>query len=211
MIYLIRHGLTEWNTGGLFRGRHDIPLSEEGRRQAHLLGKHIAEELKGVRLPVIYSSPLSRAYETASIVAGYTDAKVVSEESLIDVDFGDWQGKNASEVEKQYPDSYRMYRMHPEKATFPGGESLEGCFNRCMQGFFGLAGATNGKLTLVSHRVILKLILIGVLELPLSAFWRIQLDTCSLNTFEMRGGTFVIKKINSTCHLSEGLDYSHDF
>ncbi len=212
MVYLIRHGLTQWNTGGFFRGTHDVPLSEEGLRQAHLLGKYLAGESKKQNRAIIYTSPLSRARETASIIAGYTGNRVVSDDRLMDVDFGNWQGKDAFQVEEMYPELYRIYKNNPEKTAFPGGETLQECFQRCTQGLFDLAPKNDTKTAmLVSHRVVLKLLLIGVLDLSLSAFWKIQLDTCSISTIGTGNGTFIIKKINSTCHLTEGPDFTRDF
>ncbi len=212
MVYLIRHGLTQWNTGGFFRGTHDVQLSEEGRRQAHLLGKYLAGGSKKQKGAIIYTSPLSRARETASIIAGYTGSRVVSDDRLIDVDFGNWQGKDVSQIKEKYPEQYRIYKKNPEKAAFPGGETLQECFQRCTQRLFDLAPKNDTETAmLVSHRVVLKLLLIGVLDLPLSAFWKIQLDTCSISTVGTGDGTFVIKKINSTCHLTEGLDFTRDF
>jgi len=215
MIYLIRHGLTQWNTGGIFRGRHDIPLSDMGRRQTHMLGKYLAEESKGEsnkkNFGTMYTSPLSRAHETATIIAEYTGSKVVPENRLTDVNFGNWQGKNVSQVKEQYPDLYKTYKEHPEEASFPEGETLQECFLRCSQGFFELVRPSKGSFMLVSHRVVLKLVLIGVLQLPLSAFWRIQLDTCSISTIGKSNDMLIIKKINSTCHLSEDLDFARDF
>ena len=64
-VYLVRHGQTAWNREEIFRGRADIPLNETGRKEALLTGQY----LRGVKVDSIYSSPLSRALETAETIA----------------------------------------------------------------------------------------------------------------------------------------------
>ena len=93
-ILLIRHGETEWNAAELFRGRADIPLNENGLRQAGLL----SEYLKDKQIDAIYSSPLGRARKTAEIISGRHGLEVMSSGGLIDIDFGEWQGLAHREV-----------------------------------------------------------------------------------------------------------------
>ena len=64
-LYLIRHGQTLWNQEGKIQGKTDIPLNDEGRKQAGLL----AEAMENRPVGAVYSSPLKRAFETASCVA----------------------------------------------------------------------------------------------------------------------------------------------
>ena len=83
-IYLVRHGQTAWNKEEIFRGRADVPLSLIGLQEAESVGEY----LKGMDIHVIYSSPLSRAKETARRIAQIFNLKVqllVSEESWLPI------------------------------------------------------------------------------------------------------------------------------
>lgn len=93
MIYIVRHGQTDYNVEGRYGGRIDTPLNEEGRKQAYI----IKESLKDIKFNLVYSSPLVRAYETASII---TDSKIIQDDRLIERDNGDLEGKLKSEIKE---------------------------------------------------------------------------------------------------------------
>jgi len=98
-IYIARHGQNEDNLNGILNGHRDLPLTELGRQQAHDLGEGIKEA--GLTFGSVYSSPLSRAFETAQIVCKILgikpDPQVIPE--LIERDFGVMTGVPASEIE----------------------------------------------------------------------------------------------------------------
>lgn len=107
-VYFLRHGATEWNLSRIVMGQLDVPLSEEGRRQA----RKAAEELADVRFDVCYSSPLSRAKETAEIIRTGNKAgfELVVDKRLIELYAGAVQGKSADDWEK-YDDGSRESNM----------------------------------------------------------------------------------------------------
>ena len=119
-IYLIRHGQTDWNKKKIFRGRADVPLNDHGRKEARALSRH----LKQVRPAACYSSPLSRARETAEIVVRPHSLDVEPDEGIIDVDYGRWQGMSDAAVSKQFAETYKRWHERPHRVKFPGGESL---------------------------------------------------------------------------------------
>lgn len=91
-LYYIRHGLTELNVQGRFAGQIETPLTDEGRRQAKAAG----ELAKTHGIDLIVASPLSRALETAQIIAteiGYPTEKIVTNKLLLERDFGELEGK----------------------------------------------------------------------------------------------------------------------
>jgi broad specificity phosphatase PhoE len=214
-IYLVRHGQTPWNEDGLFRGRYDIPLSDEGKKQAEAVARHLAE--RDVRY--LYTSPLSRSAQTAAIIAEQTGCPVVEHEGLIDVHFGAWEGKTAVEVSSQYEDSYRMYKRQPERVVFPEGESLSRCFERAVKTLHTITDGmrhdavetSGGAAAIVSHRVILKLMILGILGLSAAQFWKVQLDTCSITEVIRGKEGFILRKMNDTSHLGEAGSRGADF
>ncbi len=208
MIYLIRHGQTEWNKNCIFRGQKDIPLSKEGNLQARLTGKYLI----GHDIESIYTSPLKRAFETATILAENFKSTVQKVEDLKDINFGNWEGKSDLWVREHDASLYNLYRNFPEKSSFPDGESLNQCFDRAFRAFYSIASQNAQKdIAIVTHRVILKLILIGILGLTTSSFWKIRLDTCSISEVELHKSSFIIKRINSICHLTKLEGESIDF
>jgi len=199
-LFLLRHGRTQWNKEGIFRGRADIPLDEVGRKEAELLGKR----LKDVPIKAIFSSPLKRAQETASIIASFTKSPVFVREELIDISFGSWEGLSVEEVRLRFPDLYEKWLNAPHELSFPQGESLKVVEERAFNFIEDLkSNHQKDTIALVTHRVVLKVLISKLLGLNLKAFWRIEQGTSALNEFEWKNGMWVIKTINDTCHTRE--------
>jgi broad specificity phosphatase PhoE len=198
-VILIRHGETEWNRREIFRGRADVELNQRGREQARTLGS----ALEGRNLDAVYSSPLSRAVETAEAIAEHHGMAVEIEDGFIDFDYGIWQGLTHDEVRQRYPRVYRDWIERPHTVKIEGGESLRMVRRRAMRALMRIVGRhQDGTVVIVAHRVVNKVVLCAVLELASSHFWRIRQDTCALNVFEWSdGGRFLIRLLNDTCHL----------
>jgi len=197
-IILIRHGETDWNREQVFRGRIDVALNEVGVTQARAL--HAS--LKDTEIDGIYSSPLSRAFETARIVGENRNGDIRIEEGFIDINFGAWQGLSHQEVKEAYKDLYATWLTQPQAVTFPDGESLQEVRRRSMEGLEAVIKNNPGKtLALVSHRVVLKVLLCTILGLELSQFWYLRQDTCAINRIAHDGGKFFLTLLNDTCHL----------
>lgn len=87
-IYIARHGQTDWNQERRAQGRTDTSLNAAGREQA----RELREKIKDMRFDAVYSSPLSRAHETAKIATG-EDYDIICDDRLIERSFGDFEGK----------------------------------------------------------------------------------------------------------------------
>jgi broad specificity phosphatase PhoE len=196
-IYLVRHGQTAWNREEVFRGRADVPLNEVGRKEALLTGQC----LRGVRADSVYSSPLSRAVETAEAIARSQDKEVLISDDLIDIDFGRWQGASHEVVKERYEGLYRQWVDTPHLVRFPGGESLEDVRERALRVIHEVKTEhTDETLVMVSHRVVNKTMLCGLLGLDNSHFWQIGQDTGCINILEFGEG-FTLRCLNDTSHL----------
>ena len=114
-LYITRHGETEWNQLNKVLGRPDIPLNEKGLEQARVAGEGLAD----IPFDVIYCSPLSRAAETAEIIAAYQQrpVKCIKEDSLIEQSFGIFEGT------KRDNETYQAEK-HLYFKRFPEGESF---------------------------------------------------------------------------------------
>lgn len=197
-MVLVRHGQTDWNRDRIFRGRADVPLNKTGRAEARKIG----EVLRGVALDAAYSSPLSRAMETARAILVHHDLEAQVDPGLVDIDYGRWQGVPLAEVKRTYPDEYRAWNEAPESVQMPGGESLEDVRRRAMESLERISRAHCGSTVLVvTHRVVNKVLLCAVMDLGNRHFWAIQQDNCALNIVDYGGGRYVLHLLNDTCHL----------
>jgi broad specificity phosphatase PhoE len=196
-VYLVRHGQTAWNREEVFRGRADIPLNETGRKEALLTGQY----LRGVKVNSLHSSPLSRALETAEAIARYQGKEVQILEGLIDMDFGGWQGISHEVVRERYEELYRQWKESPHLVRFPEGESLEEVRERALRAIHDVVrDHSDEKLVMVSHRVVNKTVICGLLGLNNSHFWEIGQDTGCINVLEFGEG-FTLRCLNDTSHL----------
>jgi broad specificity phosphatase PhoE len=114
-LLLARHGETDWNRDGRWQGGSDTPLNDVGRQQA----QELAEQLDGV--DVLYSSDLSRARETAEIVADKLGLEIRIDPRLRERSFGAWEGLTAEEIEERFSDAHRRWQA----GEGPGADDAE--------------------------------------------------------------------------------------
>jgi len=196
-IILVRHGETEWNVEEIFRGRIDIELNETGMKQAQLL----AEYLSQIKIDAIYSSPLKRALKTAEVIASYHNFDVKVVPSLIDFDYGEWQGLSHQEVRDKYKEVYAEWIKNPHRVKMPSGESLDDVRKRAIGVVGNIIAKYEGTVVLVSHRVVNKVLICALLGLDNSHFWNIKQDMCGITTFTYENELFILIRHNDTSYL----------
>jgi alpha-ribazole phosphatase len=198
-IILIRHGETDFNALEIFRGRADVPLNDNGIRQAQLL----AEYLGGEKIDTIYSSPLQRAVKTAEIIAAPHKLKVNVVADLNDIDCGEWQGLSLREVKERYEELYQDWLDTPEQVRIPGGESLEDVKKRALPFVQdAVMRCGEGRMVFVSHRAVNKVLICALLGLDNSFFWNFKLDTGGITRFSYNGARVVLISHNDTSFLT---------
>jgi broad specificity phosphatase PhoE len=199
-IILIRHGETDWNASETFRGRADVDLNATGVRQAELLGKYLSAE----KIDLVYASPLKRAVKTAEAIARFQNIKVNTVENLTDFDYGEWQGLTLEEVKERDDVLYQDWLDTTEQMRIPGGETLENVLNRAMPFVVGsVMRCREGKIALVSHRVVHKVIICALLGLDNAHFWDIKMNNGAITRFVYDGNHAVLISHNDTSHLRE--------
>jgi broad specificity phosphatase PhoE len=197
-VYLVRHGQTAWNKEEIFRGRTDVPLDQTGLIQAELAGQYF----KGMEIHAIYSSPLSRAWQTAQKIAQIHQLKIEPLEGIIDMSFGDWEGHAHQEIRQMDNETYRQWIDSPHMVKLPGGESLDDVRGRTMAALEEVLRKHSEKtLVLVSHRVVCKVLICSILGLDNSHFWQIAQDTTAINLIQYKKGKYILSLMNETCHL----------
>ena len=128
-IYLTRHGETEWNLEGRLQGSLDAKLTKKGIDEATMLG----ESLKEVEFDMIFSSPLSRALDTANIVKGNKEIEIIAHENLKEISFGDWEGMLHKEIEESHAERYNNFWMKPHLYEPLNGETYDEFTDRIQQ------------------------------------------------------------------------------
>jgi broad specificity phosphatase PhoE len=197
-MFLVRHGRTVWNKEQIFRGHRDVPLDEVGKDQARLA----ASRLRNEPIDAIYSSPLSRAYQTAEAIAQPHGLDVRVDERFTDLHFGIWEGKRRSDVAQQYPDLYDQWLHEPHRVAFPGGDTLDVVAARALQALGTLVNRhPGGTIAIVSHRVVLKVVICSLLGLDTSHFWNIRQDATAVNCFDLEDSRWIATLVNDVCHL----------
>jgi probable phosphomutase (TIGR03848 family) len=178
-VLLVRHGLTDANTGGVLAGwTPGVHLAEKGREQAAAL----AQRLAVVPVAGIVSSPLERCQETAAAIAqGRDTISIETEDRLGECRYGDWQGQSLKTLTKD--PLWKVVQAHPSAVRFPGGESMPQMQTRAIEAVRAHNKTFGDDATwiAVSHGDVIKAILADALGMHLDAFQRIQVDPCSLS------------------------------
>lgn len=125
-----------------------VPLNECGRAQS----RSLAEYLKAVPIDAIYSSPQSRALETAQIIGEVLQLKVREDERLAEISFGQFEGHRMSEVKALFPDAYRKWHNGYRQYRIPGGESRRDVQRRMRDAWDSIVGSDDGEcVAIVTH------------------------------------------------------------
>lgn len=178
MLYIMRHGKTDWNIIHKLQGRTDIPLNDEGRRMAEAAGK----EYQDVHFDICFCSPLIRARETAQLVLQGRDIPVIYDDRLMEMSFGIYEGiENSSQI----PDCpINAFFQNPSGYTaVEGGESFDELFLRT--GSFLKERVTpllkeNKDILIVGHGAMNSSIVCQIRGIPLDRFWEAGIENCKL-------------------------------
>ena len=201
LIILIRHGECEGNIKGMFRGRTDFPLNERGLIQA----QDLAQELKSFPLKYIYTSPLSRARQTAEAIGQECGIEVKVEEQFNNIELGSWEGRLKTEIVKQYPGEWELWINNPEKLRVEDMETLYDVQKRAKACLDSLVSKHNREtFAVVTHRAVLKPLIAACLNIVSPYFWKIHLDTASYSLLSHKKDKgYCLLQLNQTKHLKE--------
>jgi broad specificity phosphatase PhoE len=169
-IVLVRHGETVWHAENRYAGSSDVAVTRRGREQAELL----AAWAKTAGLSALWCSPLARARDTAAAVARTTGLQPRVDARLRELDFGEGEGCTIAEMERRFPDRVAAFRADPVANHLPGGEDPRGAAERGAACVRDLALAhPGGRVLVVTHTTLLRLVLCQLLGLPLSEYRRV--------------------------------------
>jgi len=194
-VYLLRHGETEWNAdGNRYCGRTDIGLTEKGIGQAKL----VSDQLKNIHLDAVYCSPLYRARYTAELAGG--GREVISDERLIEADFGGWEGKTKEEFIAENPKLWNDWCADPAVSKAGGtGETALEVVQRVNDFYeWALKKHPAGNILVVAHNGVNRFFLAYKLGMELKHYRRIVQENSSITLFSLDdAGEISLKLLNS--------------
>jgi len=198
-LILTRHGHVEGITPARFRGRVEVPLSAHGEAQAAAVAARISSRFAPV---AVYTSELERCRVTGGLIAAACGVASDALEGLADIHYGDWQWQTLDEVAQAHAEAYALWRSAPQFTRFPNGESLQDVLVRVADAVrLVLARHAGEQVVLVGHDSVNRVLLCHLLDLPLSAYWRLAQDPCNLTVLDLSGQTARLVQMNDTAHL----------
>ena len=200
-LYLARHGATQLTAEGRFAGSVGVELSEEGRWQAAQLGDRLRHE----GITAAYSSPLSRAADTAAIVTAACGLAAATRDGLREISHGHWEGLTRAEVEQRFPTEYAAWEEDPFTFAPSGGESGVAVLARALPAVREIVTSHAGERVLVvSHKATIRLVLSILLGFDARGY-RDRLDQAPacLNVLDFRDPVRArLMLFNDTSHYS---------
>jgi broad specificity phosphatase PhoE len=169
VLYVARHGESDWNAANRFQGHIDRPLTSRGRAQAAAL----AERLSEVPLEAVYSSPLRRALETAEVVATQKGLQPVTLPDLREVDVGTWAGLSRTEVAERFPQAFQRWLDGGE--GWERGETYEQMSERVLAVVLEIAERhRDGNVLIVSHGGPVRAVAAAAAQMDVHAYRRLH-------------------------------------
>lgn len=199
-IYLIRHGECTGNRERKIKGRTDFSLNETGILQANTL----AETLKDKNLQHIYSSPLSRATDTAKIICKTLNVTYETHSEFNNICMGVWENRKKTDLAREVPRLWKIWMEEPEKLVLTNAETLDKVRKRTTEALNKIVKERAGQtVAIIGHRGILKPLLAGVLAVEKPYYWRFHIDngSYSIITYDDNRG-YTLVKLNYTDHLT---------
>lgn len=193
-IYLIRHGETDWNIVKRLQGATDIPLNENGEA----LARATCKGMKDVKIDMIFTSPLKRAYRTAEIVRGNRDVPIIIDERIREICFGDYEGLVSKSEGYSIPDpDFKFFFTKTELyKTPPNGEPIESLLKRTgefLEELKSREDLRDKNILVSSHGAAVRALLMNVEKCDIAHFWGNGVHkNCGVSCIELLNDKFNI-------------------
>lgn len=199
-LLLTRHGQTDWNIAGRYQGQSDILLNQTGYKQAETLAKRLSLE----SINAIYSSDLSRAFDTAQAVAKFHPLEIQTDSRWRELSFGDWEGMDYKQMSAHSPELFEKWMQDSANISTPNGESLKQLADRVKSAFDEIKNKHKDQTVLVvSHSGALQALLATLLGIDLNRYWQFKISQASLSDLKIYDDGVVLNLLNDTNHLQE--------
>lgn len=203
ILYIVRHGETDWNKMGKYQGITDVPLNENGLNQAKACG----EALKDITFDRILSSDLSRALVTAETIRGDRTTPITVDKRLRELNFGDWEAMLFSDIEARWPGLIDEMYLRPHLVKVPNGESFKDLQDRAWAGLEEFLNKNDEEETLLiaCHGGTIRTLLCKLLDISISHCWNFSQGNTAINRIFYNGmGEYdhnILNLLNDTAHV----------
>ena len=188
----MRHGETPWNKERKLQGRSDIPLNEYGKKLAYIT----SEAIKNISFNIIYSSPLIRAKETASIIAQNRNVEIHTSDLLLEMSFGEGEGASLSEIHAHPEMNLHNFIHNPGNYIPPsGGESFDELYQRCKEFIEKYVLPAENKydsMLIVGHGALIRGFIHYINHRPTEDFWCVTHKNCSVTIADCTNGKLTL-------------------
>ena len=178
MLYIMRHGKTDWNAVHKLQGSVDIPLNEEGRQMA----RAAREKYKDLSFDLCYCSPLSRARETAEIFLEGRKVPIIIDNRLQEMNFGDFEGTENLFQKPECP-IYKLFKDPGNYIATNGAESLEHLYERSgafIEEVLTPEVVNKKNVIIVAHGALNCSIISHYKNVPFERFWENLQENCEV-------------------------------
>ncbi|MCF8038871.1 MAG: histidine phosphatase family protein [Desulfohalobiaceae bacterium] len=193
MIYLLRHGEIGNGSRKRFIGQTDCGLSATGRLQAEGWGGFFER----VNLRLVLCSDLQRSAETARIIVGQKTDLVCIDNRLREIDLGDWDGRDMTEIKSKYPEQWEKRGQDLAGYRPPRGESFADLARRVVPVLEEPGAMPHQDVLIVGHAGVNRVLLCHILEMPLQNLFRLGQDYACLNIVHKKGTHYRVQSLNT--------------
>lgn len=191
-IFLLRHGEINPGPERTFVGQRDLPLTNEGIRQATWW----RDALKDFVFSAVYCSDLQRCVRTAEIVAGAERPSLEPTPQFREIHLGEWEGVPVEKIRTRFPDQWRDRYANLAHYVVPGGESFADVGARVIPMFEKIVASASGDVLITAHSGVNRVILCHVLGAPTDRILCISQDYACLNVIAIEGGAAQVQSMN---------------
>jgi broad specificity phosphatase PhoE len=194
-VYVARHGETTWNLAGRYQGRRESELTPLGLRQALALADAMAE----ARVGRVVSSPMLRCTATALPPAERLGLRVETDDRLIEIAHGTWEGRLRDEIAANDPARYHAWRNDPAHVRFENGETIAQVLDRWRD--FAAAFRPDAPALVVTHDAVVRVALLAATGRDLDEFWKPHVENGAYAVFDVDAPRWTLLEENVTAHL----------
>jgi broad specificity phosphatase PhoE len=198
-LYIARHAETTWNVAGRYQGRRESALSARGVQQGFALANAFGQGNPTIER--IVSSPMGRTRATAQFVAERLNLPLETDDALIEIAHGTWEGRLRDEIAANDPARYATWRERPHEFSFEEGESLADVMTRWKR--FRATFRVTKPTLIVTHDAIVRIALLDIKGQPLTAFWDTQVENAGYAIVDVAGPSWTLVEESVSAHLAD--------